>query len=389
MLQSGIAVVERDATIESLVEMNFGAGEAEAAGLLGDLKALALPLHDVVVADHALMDEATDAVQIFRGGTPGGEEVAGRTGEATVVVGNKTGQDGIGRVQIGGASQAEFAGETVLEHPPEAFDAAFGLWGLGGDEGNAELFKGTAELGGLALAGELFSEGPGIVVADKDAAAIAVESQRHTVTLQELAEQREISESGFGREELGGQDFTGGIVLHAQSGEAGAAALEPVMGRAVQLHQFSELSGAQTTLAMSGSAAFSGRTETGRSQEATQGLAAEGEALALAQFLAQVMVVEAGIGGAGQTNDGLAHPPGQATGAGTTAVGVCQSRLSLLPQAFLQTPDLTDAKREQFGGSGTRHVSFKTTGNHTHSLQFLLTQRERPSSHGVTFSRCR
>jgi hypothetical protein len=60
----------------------------------------------------------------------------------------------------------------------------------------------------------------------------------------------------------------------------------------------------------------------------------------------------------------------------------------LFPQTLFQTPDLTDAKREQFGSSGTRHVSLKTTGNHTHSLQFLLTQRERPSSHGVTFSRC-
>jgi hypothetical protein len=61
----------------------------------------------------------------------------------------------------------------------------------------------------------------------------------------------------------------------------------------------------------------------------------------------------------------------------------------LLPQTFLETPDLTDAEREQFGGSGARHVSLSATGNHAHSLQFLLTQRECPSSHGVTFSRCR
>lgn len=69
--------------------MNFGSGESEAAGLLGDLEALTLPLHDVVVADHALVDEATDAVQILRSRTPSVEDFARRTGEAAVVVGDK------------------------------------------------------------------------------------------------------------------------------------------------------------------------------------------------------------------------------------------------------------------------------------------------------------
>ena len=100
------------------------------------------------------------------------------------------------------------------------------------------------------------------------------------------------------------------------------------------------------------------------------------------------MIVEAGIGGAGQADHGLAHPERQAAGTGPSAVGVRQSRLSLLPQTFLETFDLTNAEREQFGGSGARHVSLSATGNNAHSLQFLLTQRECPSSHGVTFSRC-
>jgi len=79
---------------------------------------------------------------------------------------------------------------------------------------------------------------------------------------------------------------------------------------------------------------------------------------------------------------------GQAAGAGPSAVGVRQSRLPLLPQTFLQTFDLTDAEREQCGGSGARHLSLSAARNYAHSLQFLLTQRECPSSHGVTFSRC-
>jgi hypothetical protein len=64
MLQTGVAVIERDADVESLIEMDFGSGKAEALSLLGDLEALAFPLHDVVVTDHALVSEATDAVEV-------------------------------------------------------------------------------------------------------------------------------------------------------------------------------------------------------------------------------------------------------------------------------------------------------------------------------------
>jgi hypothetical protein len=140
---------------------------------------------------------------------------------------------------------------------------------------------------------------------------------------------------------------------------------------------------------MSRSAAFTGRSQTGLAQKTAKGLAAEGESLDLTEFFAEVVIVEAGIGGAGQANDGLADPGRETPGAGPSAVGVRQSRRPLLPQTFRKTFDLTNAEREQCGGSGARHVSLSATGNHAHSLQFLLTQRECPSSHGVTFSRCR
>jgi hypothetical protein len=49
-----------------LVDLHFGSGEAEAACLLGNLKAAAFPLHDVVVADDAFMNEAADAIESFQ-----------------------------------------------------------------------------------------------------------------------------------------------------------------------------------------------------------------------------------------------------------------------------------------------------------------------------------
>src|SRR5713226_7424935 len=280
MFQAGVAIVERDAPVESLIDLHFGTGEAEAARLLGDLEAAALPLHDVVVADDALMHEAADAVETFRSRTPSGCVFARLPGEAAVVVGDEFAQHSVGGVDVGCLGKTQFAGEAILQHAPETLDTAFGLRAVGGDEGDAQLLQCAAELRRLAFSSELFFHRPAVVIADEDAAVIPVKSQRHTVAAQQLAKQAEIAESGFRREELRGQDFTSGVVLHAQSGEPRAAAFEPVMRAAVELHKFSQPRGTQAALAMSGSSAFARRAQAVLAQQTAQGFAAEREALA-------------------------------------------------------------------------------------------------------------
>ena len=211
-MQAGVAVIERNAPVQSLIDVDFGSGKAEALPLLRDLEALTLPLDNVVVADHALVNEAADAFQILGCRAPCGLHCAGAAGKAAVVVGEKEAQHGVGGVQIASLSQAEFAGETILEHAPESFDAALGLRSAGGDEGDAQLLQGAAELRGLTFAGELFFHRPEVVVANEDAAVVAVKGERSAVAAQQLAKQAEIAERGLGRKELGGQDFTGGVV---------------------------------------------------------------------------------------------------------------------------------------------------------------------------------
>src|ERR1022692_103389 len=230
VLQAGVAVEERDAPVESLIDVDFGSGKAETLALLRDLKTLAFPLHDVVVADHAFVDEAADAVEIFGRGTPCALHFAGTAGEAAVGVGEKEAEHDVGGLQIAGLSQAEFAGEAILKHAPEAFDAALGLRTACGDERDAELFQSAAELGRLAFSGEFFFDGPEVMVAHEDAAVIAIEGKGSAMAAQQLAKQREITERGFGRKKLSGQDFSGGVVLHAERGKARAAAFEPVVG---------------------------------------------------------------------------------------------------------------------------------------------------------------
>src|SRR5713226_2963277 len=72
VFDGGVAVKERDTAIQALIELDLGTREAEAPGLGRDVEAAPLPLHDVVVADDALMDEAADAIQLLGSGPPSG-----------------------------------------------------------------------------------------------------------------------------------------------------------------------------------------------------------------------------------------------------------------------------------------------------------------------------
>lgn len=136
-------MVDGDSTVERFVNSYLGSGETEAAWMRRDLKTTALPLHDVVVADRALVLKAADAVEIVRSRAPSLFAIASSVGEAAIVVGQEAREDPVGSGQIGGADQAEFAGEAVLKGAPEAFDAAFGLRAFGGDVGDAELLQGA------------------------------------------------------------------------------------------------------------------------------------------------------------------------------------------------------------------------------------------------------
>ena len=362
MFQAGVAVVERDPSVESLAKLNLGTAEAEAARLRTDLQAPSFPLHDVVVADDARVNETADAIQVVGSRTPGRGRVTRSAGEAAVVVGDKAAQDTIGRGEIGSVGQAELAGETILQHAPEALDAALGLRALGRDEGDAELLEGAAELSGLLAAGELFFDRPVVVIANEDAAAIAVEGHRDAAAAEQALEQVEIALGGFRGEELGGEDFAGGVVLKAESGKQGAAAFEPVVGGAVELDEFAFASRAEAALAVSRRAAFSGGAEAFAAQQTAEGLAAEGEAFMFDELLAEMMIVEAGVAGARQTEDALAGAFGQAAGTGATAAGVCQSRCAALPITGFEALDMSRREVEQLRGSGTRQIPLDASG---------------------------
>jgi hypothetical protein len=95
---------------------------------------------------------------------------------------------------------------------------------------------------------------------------------------------------------------------------------------------------------MSGRTALSGRVETVLAQQPARRFATERKALALHQLLAEMMVVEAGVGVTRELHDLFAHRIGQPTVAGPSAVGVRQSRLPVFAHTLLQAFNLAHAQ---------------------------------------------
>ena len=88
-VEFGICVIDRDLSFERFTELHLGTSEAEALRLGRDLEAASVPLHDIVVADRALVKEAADAIQVFGSRTPDFFGFAGCATEAAVVVGQE------------------------------------------------------------------------------------------------------------------------------------------------------------------------------------------------------------------------------------------------------------------------------------------------------------
>src|SRR6185437_6534007 len=203
MVEFCIRVIDRNLSFQRFIELHLGTSEAKALGLGRDLEASSVPLHDVVVANDALVMKAADVVEIFGSGAPSGFGFARSATEAPIVVRQEAAQDLVGGNPIVGSGQTQFTGETILESSPEAFDASFGLRAAGRDVGDGELLQSAAELRRLAATGELFFHRPVIVIANEDAVTIAVKTERDAEAAKQALEQAKITARVFGREEFG------------------------------------------------------------------------------------------------------------------------------------------------------------------------------------------
>src|SRR5258706_6005076 len=121
MMKLAVSVVDLDASSKGFAELHLGTGEAEAFWLGRDLETAAVPLHDVVIADDALVDEAADAAEIFGGRAPSLFRFSGSAAEAAGVVrpGTAPGSGWCGRI-CGRPARAGPWETGLSKEPPNA-----------------------------------------------------------------------------------------------------------------------------------------------------------------------------------------------------------------------------------------------------------------------------
>src|SRR5678809_982635 len=186
----------------------------------------------VIGADDALVTqaEAASEIEAARQGAEVAHGFGGGARETLVVVEAESGQYGVGLLQGGGVDEAEFADQAVLTGAPDAFDAALGLRGVGGDLLDAELVESADKLGGGLFSGQLFGENPVGIVALEDAVTITVEAERDAVGGDHGVQGAEIADGIFGFElKVSGEDLAGGVVLKADESQGRTATFEPVV----------------------------------------------------------------------------------------------------------------------------------------------------------------
>jgi hypothetical protein len=303
------------------------------------------------------------------------------------VVDAEPGQYGVRLLQGGGVDQAEFADQAVLTGAPDAFDAALGLGGVGGDLFNAEFVESASELRGKLFSSQLFGEGPAGIVALEDAVAIAVEAERDAVGGDHGVQGAEIADGIFGFElEVSGQDLAGGVVLKADESQGRAATLEPVMTAGVgERHHAETRTGRASGTILPRPTALRG-SHFCAPQDAAHGLATDSKFFYVAEFFRQMRIVEALILAARQGQDQLLLGKGNRPRHGASAIAMLYpaDRIGLI--AALEPLHLPLTELQQAGGFAYAQPPACCILNHFHSLELFLTHRHHPSR--VTKSRC-
>lgn len=306
-----------EAAIESLMDLDHAAGIGPATSVGEDLELVRAEGHGVVVGDEAPVFEAADRVQIEgpREGTKGRRRLGGEASEALIVARQIGGEEGMGAGQVADADQAQLTDEAVLKGPAQAFDAAFGLGGGGGNPLDAKLGEGTPHLGRVGLAAELLLQRqrrpfPAL----EDAVAIGVDGDGNPMCPDDLTKQQEVAGGILVLAEDGPQDRPGGIVDGVEQDQSRSALLEPGVMTAVQLDQHPPAGHPLATEAVLGRASAPGAAQPSGAQDAVDGGMREDEVFPLGEEFGQVAMIDPRVGRPGEPDeplpDGGADPLG-------------------------------------------------------------------------------
>lgn len=353
-------IPDRKDPIEPLVDFDAGLRVAAPAWAREELQGVGADGHRVIVADDAEVLETEDGVRVavLRPRAEDGLGLGSGLGKACIVACEERGHEGVGGVAISDSGQTQLGDEAILEGAEEPLDPPFRLWAGGRDPLDAQLREDPANLRGDLLSLQLFGKRPWLAAgASEDGVPIRIGGEREPDLAGHVVQGVQVAPGGFLCVEPPGEDLSGGVVDNGVKHEPGAAVFEPGVVTAVELDEHAGLRHPVASRPMAWGPTGARAAQPGLPQEAADGLAGDRGALALAEQFTEVLVVDAGVGGAGQLDDpsaqGVAEPPR----GGTTSIAVCERGRAAGAVGAPQATELADRKPDQTSGLGHREFS--------------------------------
>lgn len=207
-----------------------------------------------------------------------------------------------------------------------------------------------AHLRGGALPLQLFFQRPArLPAAFEDAMAIGVGRERQAWPQGDLAEDLEVAAGSLFLLEPAGEHLAGRVVDGGMQDELWSPVLEPCMMTAVALHEHPGLGHAIAPAAVTRGPSGPRAPQSGLPGDTVDRGMGQREAFPFGQELAEVFVVEPGVGRPGEPDDpcagGVVHAPRRPA----TAVPMDQGLGAVPAVRSAQAPDLTDGETQEVG----------------------------------------
>lgn len=375
-------VVNAERTVEEGMDIDPRSSVAAAAWAGMDLEEGPVELHGVVVRDGAPVLEAANAREVGGPRSPRGLRLGGWVGEAGIVARAEAVKDALGLGECFRLREAEFDDEAILKGAKEPLHAALALGRGRGDPADAEFLERAPDLSGGDIALELLRQALGSPrIAMKDAMPIGVGGRGQAIAADQLAQQQEIAVGILLGAKDACEDFARGIVDGREEDEARATLLEPGMVTTVHLDEQSGLGHALAPATMLGRAPGAGTPDARFAQQPLHGGTGQDETLVFPEEFGEVMIVGAGVAGAGQGEDLRPDGLGEAARGGSSAVGMGERRRAVLADLGQQATEVTEREAEEAGRIRHGEVPLDDLDQDIGSLLLSLAQGDSPPVH--------
>ena len=176
--------------------------------------------------------------------------------------------------------------------------------------------------------------------------AVVIERERPAVRRHELLDQEEVAVGILGQPEQRRRNLAGGVINGRDEGEAWPAPLQPVVWAGVDLHQHARLGVARPSPPMGRGGGLPRAVQPALQQDAPDTRPGQGNALALGQQFAQVLMIAVPIGRLGQREHVPPHAGRDRVGRAALAVAVPERPPARGSVGRQQAPDLADGERQ-------------------------------------------